>query len=118
MAKPADGIWIIDAEARTTYLNDRMAEILGAVPSEIMGQDSLAFVFPEDLAQAQQLFANKKAGNTLPFRFRLRQKDGSPVWVDVQGTPMFNAAGEFLGIVGTFTALDTEPRTTALLARF
>ena len=36
--KKQDGIWIIDAEARTVYANDRMAEILGTTSQEMKGQ--------------------------------------------------------------------------------
>jgi PAS domain S-box-containing protein len=103
MAKQSDGIWIIDAEARTLYANAAMAEILGTTSADLIGKHSFDYVFPEDVAAAQQLFENKIRGDTNPFHFKLRRKDGSPVWVDVQGTPMHNAAGDFLGIVGTFS---------------
>ena len=103
MAKTHDGIWIIDADARTTYVNDRMAEILAVSPVEILGQNSLDYIFPEDADRAQGLFEAKKTGDANSFRFRLRRKDGSAVWVNVQGTPMYNAGGTFIGIVGTFT---------------
>ncbi len=103
MEKQPDGIWIIDAEAQTVYANDRMAEILGTSASEMMGKPSFTYVFPEDVESAQRLFEAKKRGSIEPFHFKLRQKDGSAVWVDVQGTPMYNAAGEFKGIVGTFS---------------
>jgi PAS domain S-box-containing protein len=98
-----DGIWIIGADAHTVYANERMAEILGTSPSEMIGHPSFSYVFPEDVAHAQRLFDGKRAGNIDPFHFKLRRKDGSPVWVDVQGTPMYNAAGVFKGIVGTFS---------------
>lgn len=101
--KAKDGIWIIDSEAHTTFLNDRMAEILGVTQQDAVGEDSLAYIFPEDLADARRLFDAKKEGHAEPFRFRLRRGDGSAVWVDVQGTPMYNAAGVFTGVVGTFT---------------
>jgi PAS domain S-box-containing protein len=97
MEKGKDGIWIIDSDARTTYINQRMAEILGVCPEEILGVDSMEFIFPEDLKDAQRLFENKKSGDVGPFHFRLRRKDGSGVWVHVQGTPMYNAAGAFNG---------------------
>jgi PAS domain S-box-containing protein len=98
-----DGIWIIDADGRTIYANDRMAEILKTQPSGMVGQPSFAYVFPEDVEKAQRLFEAKKHGGIEPFHFKLRRNDGSAVWVDVQGTPMRNAAGEFTGIVGTFS---------------
>ena len=48
---------------------------------------SFAYVFPEDVDAAQRLFDAKARCDTKPFHFRLRRKDGSAVWVDVQGTP-------------------------------
>ncbi len=104
----SDGIWIIDAEGKTLFANDPMAEILGTTPSQLSSQDSFLYVFPEDLPAAQRLFATKQAGSNAPFRFRLRRADGSPIWVDVQGTPLHNATGRFTGIVGTFTVSGVE----------
>lgn len=103
-----DGIWIINAEANTTYANDRMAEILGDSVQEMKGKPSFTYVFPEDVEAAQRLFDFKKRGDSAPFRFRLRRKDGSEVWVNVQGTPMHNASGEFKGIIGTFTVTSSQ----------
>jgi PAS domain S-box-containing protein len=108
--KQDDGIWIIDIEAKTAYANERMAEILGTSPAEMVGRESFAYVFPEDVDAAQRLFDAKIRGDTKPFHFKLRRKDGSAVWVDVQGTPMHNAAGVFKGIVGTFSVSTQPPR--------
>lgn len=98
-----DGIWIVDADGRTAYVNERMAEILGASRLEIVGQSTFDYIFPEDLEAAQHLLAAKKDGHIRPFGFKLRRKDGSAVFVEVQGTPMFNPAGAFKGVVATFT---------------
>ena len=106
MEKHQDGIWIIDADGETMYANQRMAEILKTTPEEMVGHPSFAYVFPEDVAAAQRLFEAKARGDINPFHFRLRCKDGSAVAVDVQGTPMQNAAGKFKGIVGTFSVSD------------
>jgi len=84
------------------YANERMAEMLGTSPSEMIGQPSFAYLFPTDVEAAQRLFDAKKGGSAKPFRFRLRRQDGTALWVDVQGTPMHNAVGVFVGIVGTF----------------
>jgi PAS domain S-box-containing protein len=103
MENDRDGIWIIGADAQTTYANERMAEILGTSPSEMVGRPSFTYVFPEDIDAAQRLFEAKTRGDAKPFHFKLRRKDGSAIWVDVQGTPLYNAAGAFKGIVGTFS---------------
>jgi PAS domain S-box-containing protein len=103
MEKPQDGIWIIGADARTAYANERMAAMLGTSRSEMIGQPSFDYVFPADVEAAQRLFDVKKGGSAKPFRFRLRRKDGTELWVDVQGTPIFDTVGVFVGIVGTFS---------------
>ena len=97
------GLWIIDAQGTTVYANEDMANILGqSSVADLIGEDSFQYVFPEDVADARQLFDAKQAGNRSPFRFRLRRADNTAIWADVQGTPMHNAAGEFMGIVGSF----------------
>jgi len=103
MDKNNDGIWIIDPDAKTVYASEQMAKILGTTQSEMFGSQSFSYLFPEDLDAAQHLFNTKKRGDNNAFRFRLRRKDGSAVWVDVQPTPIYNAAGIFNGIIGTFT---------------
>jgi PAS domain S-box-containing protein len=118
LEKAKDGIWIIDLEAHTVYASQRMAEILGTTPSEMIGRPSFGYVFPEDAPAAQQLFDAKKRGSSNPFHFKLRRADGSAIWVDVQGTPLYNAAQEFYGIVGTFSVSDAPsigpPNDTAI----
>ena len=85
-----------------------MAAILGEEPAELIGKPSFAYVFPEDLGAAKLLFQSKQQGDARRFRFRLRRKDGSAIRVEVQGTPMHNKEGEFLGIVGTFSVLKRQ----------
>ncbi len=102
MENRKEGIWIIDAEAQTIFANEGMAEILGTSPSEMIGQPSFTYVFPSDVQAAQRLFDMKKGGNAAPFHFALRRKDGTAASVTVQGTPIKNKAGVFMGIVGTF----------------
>jgi PAS domain S-box-containing protein len=85
-----------------------MAEILGTTTAEMIGKPSFTYVYPEDSESAQKLFENKQRGDSNPFHFKLRRTDGSSIWVDVQGTPMQNAKGEFIGIVGTFSVSERQ----------
>src|SRR5450631_933316 len=74
MENDRDGIWIIGADAKTTYANERMAEILGTSPSEMVGRASFAYVFPEDVDAAQRLFDSKTRGDTRPFSLQVAPK--------------------------------------------
>ncbi len=108
MTDEKDGIWIIDPTATTLYANAAMGEILGTTAMDLIGKPSFEYVFPEDVDAAQKLFDSKQRGDPAPFHFRLRRKEGSSIWVDVQGTPMHSVAGVFLGIVGTFRISDRQ----------
>jgi len=103
-----DGIWIIDENASSFYANAAMGKILGTPAAQLIGKPSFDFLYPEDVDSAQRLFDSKQRGDAAPFHFRLRRKDGSAIWVDVQGTPMSNAKGEFIGIVGTLSVSERQ----------
>ena len=85
-----------------------MAEILGTTVTELTGKPSFEYGFPKDVERAQGLFGRKKSGDIDPFSFHLRRTDGSPIAVDVQGTPMHGPGGQFIGIVGTFLVVESS----------
>src|SRR5579875_3228779 len=43
-----EGIWLIDASARTVYANERMAQMLGCSPAYLLDRSVNDFVYPED----------------------------------------------------------------------
>jgi PAS domain S-box-containing protein len=98
------GIWTIDEKGVTTFANTKMAKILGTTPLDLTDKSSFDYIYPEDMKAAQKLFESKKEGDIDPFTFKLRRKDGTGVWVRIQGTPMFEGK-MFKGVVGTFTEI-------------
>ncbi len=104
-ATAREGIWTIDAEGNTLFASDAMAAMLGTTTEDMIGKPSFEYVYPEDVEAAQRLFAAKSRGDLSRFEFRMRRKDGTPLWVAVQGTPMHDEAGRFRGIIGTFRAM-------------
>jgi hypothetical protein len=53
-------------------------------------------LFPEDL-EAAKLFAVDTLAEFKPFCFRARRNDGSPLWVNVQSSPVRTASGDVCG---------------------
>src|SRR5438067_6484841 len=53
-----EGVWIIDRNNRTTFVNRRMADMLGYAPEEMLGKAVLAFMDPD----AQAAFAANRDG--------------------------------------------------------
>lgn len=98
-----EGIWLIDTEARTLFINERMAEMLGYLVEELIGHPIPEFVFPEDKAGARERIGSNLQGNFEQFDFRFRRKDGSPLSVLACTSPVRDARGEINGALGMFS---------------
>ncbi|MCA9877993.1 MAG: PAS domain S-box protein [Thermomicrobiales bacterium] len=115
LATANEGVWLLDREGRTQYLNDRMSGMLGAPPSEIAAHDVLDFVFPEDIPTAQAHIASILRGESSEFEFRLQRQDGAPIWARVSTSPVRNARGRVSGMLGLFTDMTERRRTEEAL---
>jgi PAS domain S-box-containing protein len=99
----AEGIWIVDLEGRTTFVNPRMADLLGYSTAEMMDRPFLDFLHPDDKRRAVEGFQKRKSGDTAPREYRCRRKDGADVWIDYTATPMRDGAGSLTGVLAMCT---------------
>lgn len=106
-----EGIWLIDTEARTTFLNQRMADMLGCRVEEVAGRPVFEFVFDEDRSAAEDRIRQNFRGRQEQFDFRFRRRDGSAVHVLGGTSPVTNARGQVVGALGMFSDI-TDRRTT------
>ncbi|KAB8330328.1 response regulator [Scytonema tolypothrichoides VB-61278] len=111
----SEGIWIIDAQTRTTYVNPQMAQILGYTPEDMLGRCLFEFIYDADRSQAQRYLQRGQQGIAGQFEFCLRRKDGTPVWILSNTSPMLNENGEFIGALAMVT--DISDRKQAEVER-
>jgi PAS domain S-box-containing protein len=104
-----EGIWLLDTEAVITYVNPRMAEILGYAPDEIVGRAISDFMHEHVPGQTARNMERCRSGTTDQSDFRLRHKAGLDVWVSIAATPMTDETGKFAGTLG-MVADTTERR--------
>jgi PAS domain S-box-containing protein len=109
------GIWVIDAQQRTTFINGKLAEALGYRPDEVVGRPAWDLVFPEDHAEGDQRWAERKKGETGQSEFRLRRKDGTEVWFHASTSPLLDAEGRFAGASGFFADITERRRADEAL---
>lgn len=108
-----EGIWLIDTDARTLHVNDRMAALLGYPSTEIIGRRVFEFCFPEDVAAAQERISNHLADHAEDFEARFRRRDGSAVPVQVAASLVRDTQGQAIGALGMFTDLTERKRLEA-----
>ena len=110
-----EGVWLIDRGARTQYVNDRMAALLGATPERITASTVLDFVFPRDASAAREWIDANLAGRSEELDIRLRRVDGEEVLVVAGTSPVRDDAGRVVGALGLFTDVTARRRAEAAL---
>ena len=98
-----NGVLMVDLEGQILFANSYLCDLLGMAPEDIVRLSCFDLVFPEDMDRAKTLFEANTMPNAEPFRFRLKRKDCSAVWVDIQGAALRPANGAVYAIIATVT---------------
>jgi len=95
-----EGICVLDAEGKTTFINQRLADMLGYSLEEMQGNFLFDWFDEDTRFEAVQHFEQCKKGIKEQFDFRFRRKDGSQLWTLISANPFFDDNGEFMGALG------------------
>ncbi len=98
-----EGIWTIDAQARTTYVNPKMAAMLGYAAAEMLGRALTDFMDQEGQSIAQDNLERRRQGITGQHDFKFRRKDGSALWSLVATNQILDADGGYAGALAMVT---------------
>jgi len=92
-----EGIWEMDALERTTFVNNKMAEMLGYTTGEMIGRELISFIPAEELEDHRNLIERRKTGVSDHYVRRFIRKDGESLWMKVKATPLMDKGGNFNG---------------------
>jgi PAS domain S-box-containing protein len=99
----SEGVWLTDADAKTTYVNQRMGEMLGYQPAEMLGVPAFEFVDAALRPELEGLLERRLAGSGETHERRYRKKDGSALWALVKTNPLFDDSGSYEGALALLT---------------
>ncbi|MGB7908743.1 MAG: PAS domain S-box protein [Syntrophobacteraceae bacterium] len=105
-----EGICMTDVDNLVTYVNQRMADMLGYLPEEIIGKPLVHFLFPEDLADHREKWSHRLQGLSETYERRFRRSDGGECWTIVSVTVIRNEDGRFMGGFGMLTDITERKR--------
>ncbi len=111
-----EGIWQTDTEFRTTFVNSRMAEMLGYAPEDMLGYPIRDFMLPEEIADHERRAREHRQGGRDQFERRFRHRDGHAVTVLVSVTPLLDEDGVFQGAFAMLTDITERKRAEEALA--
>ena len=110
-----EGIWAIDSNHRTTFVNATMAAMLGYSAAEMIGMSGLDFFEVEDSDAVRQRIAHRQAGLSERYEVRLKGKNGMRPWVVVSSTPVFDPGGRYAGVFAMITDVTNQKQTQSAL---
>lgn len=110
-----EGIWAVGADLVTTFVNARMAEMLGCAPDEMLGRPAADFLFAEDAGDREQRWAALRSAHAAHYECRLRRKDGQALWTHGSATPVFDEQDRFEGAFAMYTDLTARKRAEEAL---
>lgn len=97
------GVWVIDADSITTFVNKKMAEMLGYNIDEMTGMSMYEFMGSEEKAQAADNVKRRKSGIAEQHEFLLSSKDGTGLWVEMNTNPIIDDDGRYKGALAMST---------------
>lgn len=119
-----EGIYGLDHEGRTTFVNRAAAEMLGWVPEEMLGELQHAVIHhtkpdgTEYTAESCPIYAAFTDGEVHRVDHEVFwRKDGTSFPVEYVSTPIRGASGELTGAVVTFRDITERNRARAVLER-
>jgi two-component system cell cycle sensor histidine kinase/response regulator CckA len=98
-----EGIWVVDADSRTTFVNRRMEEMLGYEPGEMAGKHITDFLDGEGRSGYAARLERRRQGLAEQSDVRLQRKDGSDLWTVLKSTPLLDDHGRYTGTLGMLT---------------
>ena len=110
-----DGLAVVDKDGLYTYVNHRLAEMLGYSPDEVVGHLMTDFAIEEDMHILTDQMAKRKTGVTTPYELTWRRKDGSDLVTVVSPRPLFEAGGQYTGSFGVITDITERVQASRLL---
>jgi PAS domain S-box-containing protein/diguanylate cyclase (GGDEF)-like protein len=104
----SDAIIIFDDTGTVRYVNDSVTDILGRVPSEVVGQSGRSLLHPNDLRSADTFRQDARRRGRTRRTFRFAHRDGTFRALEVSASPLELVDGTPGAVV---TARDVSDRS-------
>lgn len=110
-----EGVWIIDTENRTAFVNDKIARMLGYSAAEMLGRSLFEFMDEDARAVAEDNLKRRRRGIREQHEFRFRRRDGKDMWALLSTGPLLNKRGDYEGAVAMITDITDRKRAEQAL---
>lgn len=107
-----EGIWVIDKENNTSFVNPSMADMLGYTPEEMHGKPLFAFMDERGVELAERNIERRQQGIREQHDFEFIRKDGKRIYTTLETAPIHDKDGNYNGAIAGIMDI-TERRVAA-----
>ena len=110
-----EGIWAIDVGEKTTYVNPRMAEMLGYTVEEMLGADLFSFMDDAGKTIAAKNMERRRQGIKEDHEFEFITKGGNRIDAALSTAPIKDEKGIYKGALAVVSDITHHKRAVAAL---
>jgi two-component system, cell cycle sensor histidine kinase and response regulator CckA len=110
MEATSDGIWAIDVEFRTTFMNRRAAAMIGYEPHELIGRPLLELLEAPSRAPVAEALERRGGNGAAACSATFTHRDQRPVKVLMSATPLLDEEGGHVGSLAMVTDITARLR--------
>src|ERR1035437_5163430 len=111
-----EGIWMIDVNNQTIFVNKKMCEILEYTEEEMMGRTNLSFKDAEEQKIALQQIARRKKGIKETHESNFITKSGRHIYTQVSTNPILGEDGCYISTLAMITDITERKRAEKEIA--
>ena len=112
-----EGLGMADRDYVFTYVNEKLAEMLGYSREEMIGRHLVEFVHGEYQDFMRDQMAKRRTGDTKSYEIDWRAKDGRRVYTLVSPRAYYDSEGQLIGSLGVLTDITDRKRAEEALQR-
>ncbi len=106
-----EGIWVLGPDSTTTFVNAKMAEMLGYGDDEMVGEPVTSFLFEADVPAHLGRMEKRVQGMAESYELHYRRKDGEAIWAHVSAQPIMDAENRYEGVVAMVTDITERKKS-------
>jgi two-component system sensor kinase FixL len=105
-----DGFWVLDAQGRVLFANEKLASLLGCSVSDLVGTSALDLFDAANCEIFVDQIHNRMEGELGSYEIQVTRRDGAQITCLIRGAPRFNAEGQCTGTLANITDISVRKR--------
>ena len=110
-----EGIWVIDGNNKTTFVNSATSELLGYPQEYFIGKEIKDFLEDDQSTQIDEKLIARRKGTAEYHELKFLRSDSDPVWVSAACSPLGNENDVYVGAVGLLTDITQRKKNETIL---